>query len=541
MDKLPNDKNDSCNYSARRYRRMRGISLSPSKYSMFETVLKKAYPDASSNSEFAEEIRSILEGELKKIGIEIDKNTLSLIVTNNHLRRLRKKGVKIDKMPYITIFRALHLDPMEYANSDCFNLIAIAESDFPGKILNILKSRPKVKVELKQEDVLKHKLAKFIKKAQKKNLFINRTKPENELYKNMYDYNGVIVLRGVSSSGMTTIINKVVDRFQTEQEYLTIKISFSKLLDITQGQKQSFWRTLEYFFQLLNKELIKSRKYLEPELEIKSELVVSEKIKELLNPNKNTYTPHCACDIIMEDYILPMLNTPLVLVIDDFDYLYEYEELFEVFQQLFKNWNESKDANNTSELWEQLRLCVIASYKSKNSINFKYSFGHLIRVDPLNLDEIEVLCCKQGLNEKYMKDNNIFILIQRYFGGNIELIKYAINALNEMVENNFSIEDVLRNKQFKEKLFKCMYNRIIMDMPKVLKHGLDFFEDESEAKLDYQKILHSEEPIISDIISHTRKNQFLALDLINLDANNNNIIVSEFCRYFFSSELKFKN
>ncbi|MEM7578440.1 MAG: AAA-like domain-containing protein [Cyanobacteria bacterium P01_A01_bin.80] len=64
------------------------------------------------------------------------------------------------------------------------------------------------------------------------------------------------------------------------------------------------------------------------------------------------------CTAYFKKYILRQINSPLVLVLDEVDKLFQYREIVEDFFGMLRSWHEK---GKISDVWKQLRLVLVHS------------------------------------------------------------------------------------------------------------------------------------------------------------------------------------
>ncbi|NEP69634.1 MAG: hypothetical protein F6K37_39010 [Moorea sp. SIO4E2] len=115
------------------------------------------------------------------------------------------------------------------------------------------------------------------------------------------------------------------------------------------------------------------------------------------------------CTLYFEEYLLPQINCPLVLGLDDIDRLFSYREVIEDFLGMLRSWHEK---GKIADVWRQLRLVVAHSTEVYIPLDINQSpFNAGVPLELTEFDPIQVksLACFHGLNwnnsevEKLMK------------------------------------------------------------------------------------------------------------------------------------------
>lgn len=82
-------------------------------------------------------------------------------------------------------------------------------------------------------------------------------------------------------------------------------------------------------------------------------------LEEFWNP---LFGSNYSCNDYFESYLLPAANSPLLLVLDEVNILFNYPEIAADFFGLLRAWYEqSRHSTTGSELWQRLRLVIVYS------------------------------------------------------------------------------------------------------------------------------------------------------------------------------------
>ncbi|NES25583.1 MAG: hypothetical protein F6K41_43480 [Symploca sp. SIO3E6] len=94
------------------------------------------------------------------------------------------------------------------------------------------------------------------------------------------------------------------------------------------------------------------------------------------------------CTVYFEEYLLPQINFPLVLGLDNIDRLFPYREVIEDFAGLLRSWHEK---GKISEVWRQLRLVVAHSTEVYIPLDINQSpFNAGVPLELTEFDPIQV-------------------------------------------------------------------------------------------------------------------------------------------------------
>ena len=144
------------------------------------------------------------------------------------------------------------------------------------------------------------------------------------------------------------------------------------------------------------------------------------------------YSPTSNCTYYFEEYLLPQLNRPLVLSLDEVDRLFPYPQAADFFGML-RVWH---DKASNSKLWQQLRLIVAHStevYVKLKLVQSPFNVGVGKDLTDFNLEQTIDLASRYQL---YWHERDAAELMQQ-IGGHPHLLRLAIYhiARGEMTTN----------------------------------------------------------------------------------------------------------
>ncbi|NEP56592.1 MAG: hypothetical protein F6K31_06150 [Symploca sp. SIO2G7] len=136
-----------------------------------------------------------------------------------------------------------------------------------------------------------------------------------------------------------------------------------------------------------------------------------------------------SCTKYLQECVLKQLNTPLVLVLDEVDCIFEYPQIFKDFSSLLRGWYEMAK-NPGMEIWEQLRLVIAHSTDNYIKLDSTQSpFGNVgqpIKLPLWSRQQIQDLA--QGYNLEWLASEEIDRLMAMV-GGHPYLIQMALYHL----------------------------------------------------------------------------------------------------------------
>jgi hypothetical protein len=144
------------------------------------------------------------------------------------------------------------------------------------------------------------------------------------------------------------------------------------------------------------------------------------------------------CTAYFEEYLLPALDRPLTLCLDEVDMVFGHEATASDFFGLLRNWHEM---GKTSELWKRFRLVVVHStevYIPMNINQSPFNVGLPIELSEFTAEQVEDLAARHGLRWNTSQIGRLMGLI----GGHPYLVRLA---LYHVARREMTLEAVLRN------------------------------------------------------------------------------------------------
>ncbi|MBD3882627.1 AAA-like domain-containing protein [Phormidium tenue FACHB-886] len=107
------------------------------------------------------------------------------------------------------------------------------------------------------------------------------------------------------------------------------------------------------------------------------------------------------CTRYFESYVLPELNSPLVLALDSVDLLFNVPNLATDFFGMLRAWHEkSRYGSNGSSIWQQFRLVVMYSTETGSPLELNqspFNLGFAIELLPFNFEQITDLAQRYNI------------------------------------------------------------------------------------------------------------------------------------------------
>ncbi|MGB3558144.1 MAG: AAA-like domain-containing protein [Geitlerinemataceae cyanobacterium] len=152
------------------------------------------------------------------------------------------------------------------------------------------------------------------------------------------------------------------------------------------------------------------------------------------------------CTAYFEEYLLPQLDSPLVLGLDEVDCVFQYPAIAADFFALLRAWHE--DAKNR-EIWQKLHLVVVHStevYLPMDVNQSPFNVGLPVELPEFSSEQVEELVQLHGLNWTSSQVSQLVKMV----GGHPYLIRLA---LYHLAEGDFSLAELLNTAPMESSLY----------------------------------------------------------------------------------------
>lgn len=207
------------------------------------------------------------------------------------------------------------------------------------------------------------------------------------------------------------------------------------------------------------------------------------------------------CTVYFEDYLLITLEHPLILAIDNLNYLFSHPEILRDFLAMLHLWQEK---GKKVSLWQKIKIIFAYSPDNPFFLEFDLSFldwfdlGMVIQLTDFNPSHLNQLLSFYPLHWSSAQQTALINLV----GGHPYLITLA---LTEISRGQITLENLLQNPSSSTRIYAQYLQRYF----KLLRQ----FPTLNQAFL---RVVYSEHPIVLDII---QIEQLLNLGLISIQEN----------------------
>jgi GGDEF domain-containing protein len=232
--------------------------------------------------------------------------------------------------------------------------------------------------------------------------YIYRPPLEEQAFAEIEEPGSVICIKAPKRMGKSSLILRVLDH-ANKQGYKTVTVDFQQADRVTFTSLDKF---LRWFCANISREL-----GLEPKLNDYWDEEMGSKV---------------SCSIYFQEYILPSLTTPLVLALNEVDWVLEHPEIVKDFFPLLRSWYEQ---GRRIEIWQKLR--IVLAYSTELIVSLKlsqspFNIGLSLKLEPFTKVQIQSLAQRHGVD---WADDSQIDKLMAMVGGHPYLVRLALYHL----------------------------------------------------------------------------------------------------------------
>lgn len=132
------------------------------------------------------------------------------------------------------------------------------------------------------------------------------------------------------------------------------------------------------------------------------------------------------CSLYFQEYLLPSLKNPLVLVLNEMDWIFEYPEITDEFLSLLRFWYEEA---KQVEIWQKLRLVLTYStdiFARLKLTQSPFQIGLPLKLLPFTKEQVQDLAQRHGLD---WTNGSEVERLMAMVGGHPYLVRLALYSL----------------------------------------------------------------------------------------------------------------
>ena len=219
-----------------------------------------------------------------------------------------------------------------------------------------------------------------------------------------------------------------------------------------------------------------------------------------------------SCTLYFQNYLLPLINSPLLLALDNLDLIFDYSEVLKDFLTLLYSWHEKA---RVLPLWSQLRLLVVHSTEIDVPLEIYQLLFHVgvtIHLDSFTLEEVMELVKFYELN--WMSEKDIKLLMAMT-DGHPALVHLAIYHLSQ---EKLTFMELLDNAPTSTGIYGSHLYRYQMKL-----------HSKPELAIAFKTVINSTKPVLLNPIL---ANKLSDMGLIKLNQNKAVISCQLYQNYF---------
>jgi len=287
--------------------------------------------------------------------------------------------------------------------------------------------------------------------------YLERSPLEEEVYQEIRKPGALVRIKAPKLMGKTSLMARILAQGQS-LNYRTVYLDLSSV-------EGAIIRNLDKFLRWFC-------------LMVGRQLALENRIKEywdteILGSNDN-------CTVYFEEYLLPAIDCPLVLGLDDVDRVFPHSEVVEDFLGMLRSWHEK---GKIPGRWKQLRLVMAHSTECYIPLDMNQSpFNAGVPVELLEFDSKQVLSLAvvHGLSWHESQVEELMKMV----GGHPYLVGLA---LYEVSSGKLTLEQLLRDAPTEAGIYSNH-----------LRRQLEVLQQGPELAQALQKVVASMEPVELD-------------------------------------------
>lgn len=245
-----------------------------------------------------------------------------------------------------------------------------------------------------------------------------------------------------------------------------------------------------------------------------------------LEPKLNLYWDEemgskISCSLYFKSYLLASSDTPLLLILNEVDWVLEYPDIARDFFLLLRSWYEQ---GKHMEVWQKLRLVLAGSTEillPPKSTQSQFSIGFTLKLPPFTAEQVKNLAQLCGLT--WIADSHVQSLMAMV-GGHPFLVRLAFYHIKNMGGREENLETILQKAPTEEGIYEQYLQQYLLVLTEETELGKAFLQTVATTTAIY----------IDPILGY----QLQSMGLINLSHENRAYPVCELYRLYFRKKLQ---
>jgi len=241
--------------------------------------------------------------------------------------------------------------------------------------------------------------------------YIERSRMEADCYQQILGPGSMILIKAPKLMGKTSLLIRILERAKTNH-YQLVRLDF-------RDAETEIFRNSNIFFDwfCLN---------ISQQLKLESNIDLQGNDGILVN-----------CKKYFQNEVLEVINCPLVLVLEEIDCIFSYEEIARNFLSMLRSWF---DETSKTDIWENLRMVLL--YSTNDYVKLPYHQSPFNVASPVELTEFSqqnILDLARRHQLSWGTDE--VVALMGMVGGYPYLVR---KALYHVKDSNLSLADILQ-------------------------------------------------------------------------------------------------
>jgi transcriptional regulator with XRE-family HTH domain len=359
--------------------------------------------------EFISEVKSALprNGYIRQTDLaeylQISQSTISSFLN----------GRPVDYLNFREICRALGMEWQDIADLTADLTVESGKDVFSLPLARTIEENNKENQEITSSRSLEHPSGQVPLDSP---FYIKRSPIEERCYEQIYKPGALIRIKAPRQMGKTSLLARIIDKSHSQGE-CTVILDFQLAAQQIFGNLDKFLRWFCASVGLA--------------LNIPNKLSEYWDLAEIVGSSM-------ACKAYFEEYLLPTINQPLTLGLDEVDKVFEYPEIYRDFFGLLRALHEE---GKRREIWKKLRLVIGHStevYVPLDINQSPFNVGLSVELPEFNNQQILDLVQRHQLNW----DETEIEKLMRLVGGHPFLVRLT---LYHIANNHVTLTQILQN------------------------------------------------------------------------------------------------
>lgn len=233
--------------------------------------------------------------------------------------------------------------------------------------------------------------------------YIERQPIEERCYQTILQPSALIRIKAPRQMGKTSLMARILHH-GSRQGYCTVPLTFQLVDKAVFADLDKF---LKWFCAYVGREL-----HLPNQLDDYWDDIFGSKVN---------------CKDYFEKYILPQIDSPLILGLDEIDRVFQYPDIAEDFLGLLRAWHEE---SKRRDIWKKLRLIVVHStevYIPMNINQSPFNVGLPVDLPEFNAGQIQDLAARHNLKWSETEVEKLMAIV----GGHPYLVRVALYHISQ--------------------------------------------------------------------------------------------------------------